>query len=219
MTKKTSSASAGTRKKNARKAAKGGSDAQEDEGAPQHSQKTQQGKNKKLSKAQKRALPKAKRYIPPPKPPAPPIPNPLDSQGLAGQLPAELVVALRGIGKKDDVTRRKALEELKDVWVAGVVRGDGDEVEKEVNEAALVSSTPVWVSLVPKFQHAELIVASQFSESATIAFPPYDGTPATRRAIDDTFNTTHHPRNPLTLPLTRDPEQGHTRGMARHIAG
>jgi hypothetical protein len=70
----------------------------------------------------------------------------LDSQGLAGQLPAELVVALRGLGKKDDVTRRKALEELKDVWVAGVVKGEGDEVEKEVREAALVSSTPVWVS-------------------------------------------------------------------------
>jgi hypothetical protein len=146
MTKKTSSASAGTRKKNARKAAKGGAGEDLDESVPQHTQKTQQGKNKRLSKAQKRALPKAKRYVPPPKPPAPPIPNPLDSQGLAGQLPAELVVALRGLGKKDDVTRRKALEELKDVWVAGVVKGEGDEVEKEVREAALVSSTPVWVS-------------------------------------------------------------------------
>lgn len=146
MTAKKSSASAGTRKKNARKAAKGAQGEQIDETAPQHTQKTQQGKNKKLSKAQKRALPKAKRYVPPPKPPAPPIANPLDSQGLAGQLPAELVVALRGIGKKDDVTRRKALEELKDVWVAGVIKGEGDEVEQEVREAALVSSTPVWVS-------------------------------------------------------------------------
>jgi hypothetical protein len=143
MTKKTSSASAGTRKKNARKAAKGTLGEQEEDIAPVH--KTQQGKNKKLSKAQKRALPKAKRYVPPPKPPAPPIPNPLDSQGLAGQLPAELVVALRGLGKKDDVTRRKALEEFKDVWVGGV-KGEQDEVEKEVKEAALVSSTPVWVS-------------------------------------------------------------------------
>lgn len=145
MTKKTSSASAGTRKKNARKAAKGAPGDHDEESAPAPVHKTQQGKNKKLSKAQKRALPKAKRYVPPPKPPAPPIPNPLDSQGLAGQLPAELVVALRGLGKKDDVTRRKALEEFKDVWIGGF-KGEEDEVEKEVKEAALVSSTPVWVS-------------------------------------------------------------------------
>jgi hypothetical protein len=143
MTKKTSSASAGTRKKNARKAAKGG-DEDGEGAAPQ--QKTQQGKNKKLSKAQKRALPKAKRYIPPPKAPAPPISNPLDSQGLANQLPAELVVILRGLGKKDDVTRRKALEELKEGWVSQVTSEKGDEVEREVQEAALLTSVPVWVS-------------------------------------------------------------------------
>jgi len=178
MTKKTSSASAGTRKKNARKAAKGGAGDDLDESVPQHTQKTQQGKNKKLSKAQKRALPKAKRYVPPPKPPAPPIPNPLDSQGLAGQLPAELVVALRGLGKKDDVTRRKALEELKDVWVAGVIKGEGDEVEKEVREAALVSSTPVWVSCCPKYHVETLMKATQPSESATITFPPHHGASA-----------------------------------------
>jgi hypothetical protein len=70
----------------------------------------------------------------------------LDSQGLAGQLPAELVVALRGLGKKDDVTRRKALEEFKEVWIGGVVRGDEIDVEREIKEAALESSTPVWVS-------------------------------------------------------------------------
>jgi hypothetical protein len=55
-----------------------------------------------------------------------------------------LVVALRGLGKKDDVTRRKALEEFKDVWIAGV-KGEDDEIEKEIKEAALISSTPVWV--------------------------------------------------------------------------
>lgn len=149
MTKKTSSASAGTRKKHAKKAAKavGDEDEHHGHGQPSTSSKTQQGKSKKLSKAQKRALPKIKQYIPPPKPPAPPIPNPLDSQGLASQLPADLVVVLRNLGKKDDVTRRKALEELKG-WVTGATpAGEDDETEREIKESALLTSIPVWVSL------------------------------------------------------------------------
>jgi hypothetical protein len=149
MPKQKTSASAGTRKKHAKKAAKNnaGDDDDHDEGGARAARsQTQQGKNKKLSKAQKRALPKAKQYVPPPKPPAPPIPNPLDSQGLAAQLPAELVVVLRGLGKKDDVTRRKALEELRD-WVTTATSGE-DEIDKEVKETALLTSVPVWVSCV-----------------------------------------------------------------------
>ena len=145
MPKQKTSASAGTRKKHAKKAAKHNGDDEDEIVDVGEARPAQRGQKKtKLSKAQKRALPKAKQYIPPPKAPAPPIPNPLDSQGLAAQLPAELVVVLRGLGKKDDVTRRKALEELKD-WTFGAVVGE-DEVEKEIKETALLSSVPVWVS-------------------------------------------------------------------------
>jgi hypothetical protein len=86
-------------------------------------------------------------YIPPPKPPAPPIPDPLDGMGLARTLPAELVVVLRRLGKKDEVTRRKGLEELKEGWVGEILGGQGDEVERELKETALLSAVPVWVSV------------------------------------------------------------------------
>ncbi|WVR07509.1 hypothetical protein IAU60_004551 [Kwoniella sp. DSM 27419] len=142
-----SSASAGTRKKHAKKAAKShGDDDGEDVPVPS-GQRPQRGQ-KKLSKAQKKALPKIKQYIPPPKPPAPPIPDPLDGQGLARTLPAELVVVLRRLGKKDDVTRRKGLEELKEGWIGEITKTGGaedDELERELKETALVSAVPVWL--------------------------------------------------------------------------
>jgi len=145
-----SSASAGTRKKHAKKhQARDG----EDDQPPKAKQHKPQRGQKKLSKAQQRAQPKIKQYVPPPKPPALLIPDPLDGLGLAGTLPAELVVVLRRLGKKDDVTRRKGLEELKE-WVGGVKgkrapsggeEGD-DEVEREIKETALESAIPVWVN-------------------------------------------------------------------------
>lgn len=134
MPKSKSSSSAGTRKKHAKKAGK-------DEPEQQPAQRGQ----KKLTKAQKKA-PRVKQYIPPPKPPAPPIPDPLDGQGLARTLPADLVVILRRLGKKDEVTRRKGLDELRD-WIAGLK--EGEEVEQELKETALLSAVPVWVSYAP----------------------------------------------------------------------
>jgi hypothetical protein len=144
------SASAGTRKKHAKKhQARDG----EDDQPPKAKQHKPQRGQKKLSKAQQRAQPKIKQYVPPPKPPALLIPDPLDGLGLARTLPAELVVVLRRLGKKDDVTRRKGLEELKE-WVGGVKgkrapsggeEGD-DEVEREIKETALESAIPVWVN-------------------------------------------------------------------------
>lgn len=145
-----SSASAGTRKKQAKKAG----DDEEEAAAPQN--RPQRGQ-KKLSKAQKKALPKVKQYIPPRKPPAPPIPDPLDGQGLARTLPAELVVVLRRLGKKDDVTRRKGLDELREDWVGQLLRpagADEDEVERELKETALVTAVPaVWVSHGPSYRY------------------------------------------------------------------
>ncbi|WVW85588.1 hypothetical protein I302_107626 [Kwoniella bestiolae CBS 10118] len=144
-----SSASAGTRKKNARKAAKGtGEDP--DEVQPKSGQRPQRGQ-KKLSKAQKQALPKVKQFVPPPKPPAPPIPDPLDGLGLARTLPAELVVVLRRLGKKDDVTRRKGLEELREGWANELVQTrdltEDQEMglERELKETAVLSAIPVWL--------------------------------------------------------------------------
>ena len=136
-----SSASAGTRKKHAKKATHLDPDAP----GPSTQPKQRQRGEKKLSKAQKRSEPKIKQYIPPPKPPAPPILDPLDGQGLARTLDPELVVVLRRLGKKDDVTRRKGLEELRD-WVGGV-KSLEDEIEQEIKFAELVTAVPVWVSL------------------------------------------------------------------------
>ncbi|WWC71538.1 uncharacterized protein I206_105496 [Kwoniella pini CBS 10737] len=146
-----SSASAGTRKKNARKAAKGADEEfnPDDLPPPQKQGTKMQRGQKKLSKAQKKALPKIKQYIPPPKPPAPPIPDPLDGLGLARTLPAELVVVLRRLGKKDDVTRRKGLEELRDGWINELLSqkhlGEEEELERELKETALLSAIPVWL--------------------------------------------------------------------------
>lgn len=142
---KKSSASAATRKKHARKAGK-----EEDDVDVRPAQRGQKRgpDGKKLSKAQRRALPKIKQYIPPPKPPAPPIPDPLDGQGLARTLPAELVVVLRRLGKKDDVTRRKGLDELLEQWVAPIREtggGEEEETQRDITAAAVEAALPVWM--------------------------------------------------------------------------
>ncbi|KAH7090867.1 hypothetical protein BKA62DRAFT_745446 [Auriculariales sp. MPI-PUGE-AT-0066] len=87
MPKQKSSASSATRKKHARKAAVG-------------------KKEKKDKKA-----PKVKQYIPPSKP-APVKADPLDVGGLAARIDPELLVILRRLGKRDAITKRRALEEL-----------------------------------------------------------------------------------------------------------
>ncbi|KAK4688698.1 E3 ubiquitin-protein ligase listerin, partial [Tremellales sp. Uapishka_1] len=136
-----SSASSNTRKKHAKKLA-------QDEENPPAAQPQKKQRGQKLSKAQRKALPKVKQYVPPPKPPAPPIPDPLDGQGLARTLPADLVVVLRRLGKKDDVTRRKGLEELKEGWVGVVLgrkEGEEEQVESEIKENALLAALPVWM--------------------------------------------------------------------------
>lgn len=140
------SASAGTRKKHAAKKARDDDD--EHGGQQQRKPKVQGSNGKKLSKAQRKALPKIKQYIPPPKPPAPPIPDPLDAQGLARTLPADLVVILRRLGKKDDVTRRKGLDEFREHYVSLLLRKGGNEAEvihQELAAAAVEAAIPVWL--------------------------------------------------------------------------
>lgn len=143
---KTSSASSATKKKQARKAGKD----EPVEHPPQRGQKV-----KGLSKAEKKALKNGpKLYVPPPKPPQPALPDPLDAQGLARTLPAELVVVLRRLGKKDPVTKRKGLEELRDGWITVALTGgstpsDGADLEKELKELALIEALPVWLHHLP----------------------------------------------------------------------
>ncbi|WWD19092.1 hypothetical protein CI109_103550 [Kwoniella shandongensis] len=178
-----SSASAGTRKKHAKKA---GKDVEDDQGPSNNGGTTKQRGQKKLSKAQKKALPKVKQYIPPPKPPAPPIPDPLDGQGLARTLPAELVVVLRRLGKKDDVTRRKGLEELRDGWVSEVSRSGGtedEEIEKEIKESALLSAIPVWL------HNLASLLQSPFHRSTAIQLhADFLSIPSLRSAILETLS-------------------------------
>lgn len=132
MPKAKSSASSGTRKKHARKAA-GPAQAPD---AVVTKEKKPKGKEKGKNKE-----PRQKAYIPPFKP-APIQPDPLDTMGLAHQLPPELLVILRRFGKKDAVTKRRALEEFQSGWV--------DEAKKEGDDssvaATLVIMVPVWVS-------------------------------------------------------------------------
>lgn len=103
-------------------------------------------------------MPKVKQYIPPPKPPAPPILDPLDGQGLARTLPADLVVVLRRLGKKDAVTRRKGLEEFRDGWVKYILKEkptEEEEAEREAKEIALLAAISVWVSVL--YTHLQII--------------------------------------------------------------
>ncbi|TFY74718.1 hypothetical protein EWM64_g9295, partial [Hericium alpestre] len=128
MAKSKSSASSGTRKKHARKAGNG-------QPEPIPKEKKPKGKDKGKKKE-----PRKKVYIPPTKP-APVQQDPLDSLGLAHQLPPELLVVLRRFNKKDAVTKTKALEELQAHWV-NRVRSD------EVLDA-LALMVPVWLHHLP----------------------------------------------------------------------
>ncbi|WFD30021.1 hypothetical protein MSPP1_001034 [Malassezia sp. CBS 17886] len=144
-TRNKSSASAGTRKKQAAKAAAktGGALA----GAPPAGHGPD---GTKLSKKE-RQLAKKRSYVPPARPPQP-APNPLDSMGLASLLPADLVVLLRRVLKKDIVTRVRALEALL-AWVHGA-HPAADETEAQRSDSdrvsALVMMLPFWTHIFPR---------------------------------------------------------------------
>jgi len=139
-----SSASSGTRKKNARKAA---SAAPPPEVAVIPKQKKQKGQKKE---------PRKKVYIPPSKP-APPQPDPLDTLGLAHQLQPELVIVLRSLGKKDPVTKARALEELQSKWIDEYLKGN-ESVECD----ALITMLPVWVRRSTAMIHLLMLTVFSF---------------------------------------------------------
>ena len=135
-----SSASAGTRKKQSRKAAARDSDNQLQQ---QQSAKTKAGKKNKKE-------PRVKMYIPPTKP-QPLQRDPIDVLALGSVLPADLLVVLRRLMKKDAVTKQKALEELQAAWIDKArtpLRSHEDEhlPQGELVEA-LCMALPVWVRL------------------------------------------------------------------------
>ena len=125
-----SSASSGTRKKHVRKAAKD----------VQHLEPVQKEKKPKGKDNRKNLEPRKKVYIPPVKP-VPIQQDPVDTLGLAQQLPADLLVVLRRFSKKDTITKTKALEELQVGWV--------DKAQKEDDGSLLIEILgiilPVWV--------------------------------------------------------------------------
>ena len=127
-----SSATSGTRKKHARKAAATQGVVEE---PPMPKEKKPKGKDKKSKKE-----PRKRVYIPPVKP-APVLPDPLDTLGLAQKLPAELVVVLRLLGKKDATTKRRALEDLQTAWLGRARKGE----EGEYLVYTLQEVIPVWV--------------------------------------------------------------------------
>lgn len=130
-----SSASSGTRKKHARKSGKGGEEPIIET----------EPKAKRVKKGDRtKAIPQKKTYTPLVRPSAP-RPDPLDTMNLASQLPAELVITLRRLGKKDTVTKRRALEELQTDLVDKAMPG-GEEDGNIVAIAELI--IPVWVSAV-----------------------------------------------------------------------
>ncbi|KAI0316069.1 hypothetical protein OF83DRAFT_1284410 [Amylostereum chailletii] len=129
-----SSASSGTRKKHARKAGK-------DDLVPENLPREKKPKGKEKGKVKE---PRKKIYVPPVRP-APAQQDPLDSLGLAHQLPSELLVILRRFSKKDTVTKTKALEELQSAWLDKVDPRDEDRGSVD----ALATMLPVWLHHVP----------------------------------------------------------------------
>lgn len=136
-----SSASSATRKKHLKKHAAA------DEPQPKEKRPKNKGERGK-----KKAEPKVKMYIPPVKP-APVQPDPLETTGLAHSLPADLLVVLRNISKKAQVTKTRALEELQTAWVNQCLK----EGPESLITYTLVEMLPVWVSF--SYQHTQSLIS------------------------------------------------------------
>lgn len=144
-----SSATSATRKKHQKKAAvalgidleSSSSSAKQQPGKPKNKEKSARGK--KDGKKE----PRVKAYIPPVKPTRA-RPDPLDVDGLARRLPPELVVVLRNVGKKAQMTKMKALEELESAWVEKAVNpgmgGESGDMNVNIVES-LAEMIPAWV--------------------------------------------------------------------------
>jgi E3 ubiquitin-protein ligase listerin len=138
-----SSASSATRKKHARKATTKDAPPTDAPGLPK--ERRPKGKDKGKNKEP----PRKKVYIPPVKP-QPVQQDPIDALGLAQRLPAELLIVLRALSKRDTVTKSKALEELRTVWIDRArlplsEDGDHQDMDGYARLEALKLSLSVWV--------------------------------------------------------------------------
>ncbi|KAI9444100.1 hypothetical protein H4582DRAFT_1919312 [Lactarius indigo] len=141
-----SSASSATRKKHARKAATG------KDGPPTDvSNLPKDKKHKGKDRGKNKEPPRKKVYVPPTKP-QPVQQDPIDALGLAQRLPPDLLVVLRGLSKKDTVTKTKALEELRVGWIDRVrLLSDNDDQDADAYARldALSLSLPIWIHHAP----------------------------------------------------------------------
>ncbi|KAF8268005.1 hypothetical protein EI94DRAFT_1728947 [Lactarius quietus] len=140
-----SSASSATRKKHARKAAVKDGPPTDVPNLPKD--KKAKGKDKGKNKEP----PRKKAYVQPVKP-QPVQQDPIDALGLAQRLPPELLVVLRGLSKKDTVTKTKALEELRAGWIDRVhLLSDTDDQDADAYARldALTLSLPIWMHHAP----------------------------------------------------------------------
>jgi hypothetical protein len=144
-----SSASSATRKKHAKKAATAAGDAVETPLVPK--QKKPRGKEKARLKAE----PKKKVYIPPIRPRAI-QPDPLETLGIEYSISSELLVVLRKLGKKDVVTKIRALEELQSDWIFKAKETNDPQLLEEI-----ATVLPVWVRFPNK--PASLMFSSNHS--------------------------------------------------------
>lgn len=128
-----SSASSATRKKHAKKAVAATGEVVDDPSVPK--QKKPKGKEKARLKAE----PKKKVYNPPVRPRAI-QPDPLDTLGIAYSISSELFVVLRKLGKKDAVTKARALEELQSDWILKAREMNDPQLLEEI-----ITILPVWV--------------------------------------------------------------------------
>ena len=160
------SATSATRKKHSKKNA-----------PPEESVQNSKDNNRKSLKGGKKSKePRVKMYIPPVKP-APIQPDPLEATGLLHTLPADLLVVLRSLSKRAQVTKVRALEELQAGWVEKCVR-DRDEGLVYT----LVEMLPVWVSSfrgILKLKYLMESLASPFALTACEFFSSC----STRRCI------------------------------------
>lgn len=132
-----SSASSATRKKHAKKATIATGEVVENPPVPK--QKKPRGKEKARLKAE----PRKKVYIPPVRPRAI-QPDPLDTLGIAYSIPSELLVVLRKLGKKDAVTKIRALEELQSEWILRADQTGDPQLLEEI-----IAILPVWLHHIP----------------------------------------------------------------------
>ncbi|GAA5851231.1 hypothetical protein JCM9279_007491 [Rhodotorula babjevae] len=154
-----SSTSKATQKKHAAKAAKrahkhgDGDDDDEAAGPAQPAAKQQppQRGQKKLKKKDRLARPK--QYIAPVKPKGEADPVDLFLVQRGKQLDPGLVVTLRSLQKRDEVTLAKAAEAF-DTWVRDTLREDhdehGEDWERELKQEGVVDAMDVWAHHFPR---------------------------------------------------------------------